>query len=74
MSQFSGSSSHRDRRDDRRGTSRSDNRDKRSGDNLRDKRDGSKRGKDDHSSSRTVSNFGISFRFRIINSSVLNVF
>lgn len=55
--QFSGSSSHRDRRDDRRGTSRTDNRDKRSGDNLRDKRDGSKRGKDDHSSSRSVRDF-----------------
>lgn len=55
--EFSGSTSHRDRRDDRRGTSRTDNRDKRSGDNLRDKRDGSKRGKDDHSSGRSVSDF-----------------
>lgn len=45
------SSSHRDRRDDRRGTSRTD-RDKRGSDNSRDKR---KDHKDDRSSSRSVS-------------------
>lgn len=48
---YGSSSSHRERRDDRRGTSRSD-RDKRGSDNLRDKR---KDKKDDHSSSRSVS-------------------